>query len=213
MATADQETGLDPAPAASRPGRSRRPSAEAFRKRLLDAAADLLSSRGLDRVNSNQIARAAGVGIGTFYSHFPDKYAIHQALVLQTLEEVGARVEEAIRAPARDRETPIRRSIEAAIDYAQSSPHRFRAAFGHEPTGARGRPGVGASPRPLERRLRGLQVQGRLLDGLDPAVGAKGFTSMQTAVILWWLEDPSRAEKRDVIETLFRLHPAIAGAR
>jgi len=183
------------------------------RRRLIEAAVRLLAERGLERVNSNQIARAAGVGVGTFYGHFADKYAIHQAVVLQALEELGVRLDAASREPARDRESQVRRSIEVALDYAVENPRFFRVAFGREPVSAPGRPGVGLSPRRLERRLRGLQVQGRLDARIDPGVAAKGFTAMQTAVILWWVEDPKRAQRSDVIDTLVRLHPAIAGAR
>ncbi|MGH0036064.1 MAG: TetR/AcrR family transcriptional regulator [Myxococcota bacterium] len=186
---------------------------QAARRRLLDAAVELLAERGLERVNSNQIAKAAGVGVGTFYAHFPDKYAIQQAVVLEVLEQLGERVEAAARQPAPDRASQVRRSVEAALDFAVESPGRFRAAFAHEIATSPGRPGIAPSPRRLERRLRGLQVQGRLDPELDPAVAAKGFTSMQTAVILWWLDDPARAERTHVIETLVRLHPAVAAAR
>jgi AcrR family transcriptional regulator len=183
------------------------------RRRLLEAAVTLLSDRGLERVNSNQIARAAGVGIGTFYGHFPDKYAIHQAVVLEALEQLGERVESAARQPARDRSTQVRRSVEAALDFAVDHPRWFRAAFGREVAPTPGRPGIAPSHRRLERRLRGLQVQGRLDPALDPAVAAKGFTAMQSAVILWWLDDRERAERSHVIETLVRLHPAVASGR
>jgi len=35
---------------------------------------------------------------------------------------------------------------------------------------------------------------------------------MQNDVVCWWLEDPSRASREAVIETLVRLHPAMAAA-
>ena len=43
------------------------------RELLIGAAAQLIAERGFDAVNSNQIARAAGLGVGTFYRHFQDK--------------------------------------------------------------------------------------------------------------------------------------------
>jgi AcrR family transcriptional regulator len=186
------------------------PKKEAIRRRLLKAAVELLADRGLERVNSNQIARAAGVGVGTFYGHFPDKYAIHQAVVLDALERLGERVEAAAHEPARDRTAQVRRSVEAALEFAETEPRLFRAAFGREAAPSPGRPGIAPSHRRLERRLRGLQVQRRLDPALDPAVAAKGFTVMQSGVILWWLDDPGRAERKHVVDTLVRLHPAIA---
>lgn len=226
MATSEAQPRTKPAARSGSPTRSGAPTSEAqpaaaasgarsaeVRRRLLEAAVALLSERGLERVNSNQIARSAGVGVGTFYGHFPDKYAIHQAVVLDALERLGERVEAAAREPARDRTIQVRRSVEAALAFAEDEPRLFRAAFGREVAPSPGRPGIAPSHRRLERRLRGLQVQGRLDPALDPSVAAKGFTAMQSAVILWWLDDPGRAERSHVIETLVRLHPAVAAAR
>ena len=44
--------------------------------RLLAAGLSLFARHGTERVNSNTIARRAHLGIGTFYTHFPDKHAL-----------------------------------------------------------------------------------------------------------------------------------------
>src|SRR5690349_18328147 len=56
-----------------------RADAERNRRRLLDAAAELFAAKGLS-VGLDEIARHAGVGVGTAYRRFPDKAELIQAL-------------------------------------------------------------------------------------------------------------------------------------
>src|SRR4051812_44240595 len=61
----------------SRPLRS---DAERNRQRILAAAAEVFAERGLG-VSLDDIAAAAGVGVGTVYRRFPDKDALIEALL------------------------------------------------------------------------------------------------------------------------------------
>jgi AcrR family transcriptional regulator len=56
-----------------------RADAERNRERILAAAAELYAERGLD-VSLDDIAAAAGVGVGTVYRRFPEKDALIDAL-------------------------------------------------------------------------------------------------------------------------------------
>ncbi len=56
-----------------------RADARRNRKRILSAARGQFAEHGLD-VHMEQIARAAGVGVGTVYRHFPTKEDLLQAL-------------------------------------------------------------------------------------------------------------------------------------
>ncbi len=67
------------------------------RQRILDAARDLYTARGVDEP-MDQVARAAGVGVGTVYRHFPDRAALVRAVVADRLAHVAGLV-----ATARDR--------------------------------------------------------------------------------------------------------------
>ncbi|MDN3495694.1 helix-turn-helix domain-containing protein [Planococcus sp. APC 4015] len=55
------------------------------RQKILDVAAHLFADRGLD-VTLNDIAREAGVGVGTVYRKFPDKAALIDELTESKLE-------------------------------------------------------------------------------------------------------------------------------
>ncbi|MBC2638116.1 MULTISPECIES: TetR/AcrR family transcriptional regulator [unclassified Rhodococcus (in: high G+C Gram-positive bacteria)] len=75
----------------------RRDAAE-NRQRLLDAAATVFSTRGID-AGVDEIARVAGVGIGTLYRRFPTKDALVSELVRQVFYDFVALANEASSAP------------------------------------------------------------------------------------------------------------------
>ncbi|MFE7422950.1 TetR/AcrR family transcriptional regulator [Rhodococcus sp. NPDC057529] len=79
-------------------GRALRRDAAENRQRLLDAAATVFSERGLD-VGVDEIARVAGVGIGTLYRRFPTKDALVSELVRQVYDDFLALADEALSAP------------------------------------------------------------------------------------------------------------------
>jgi AcrR family transcriptional regulator len=75
-------------PPASAQQRPLRRDAERNRQRILAAAAVLFAERGID-VCLEDVAREAGVGVGTVYRRFPDR----RALVDELLEEKVAAIE------------------------------------------------------------------------------------------------------------------------
>ena len=72
---------------AAPPEKRLRADAERNRLRLLAAAREVLAERGLDS-SADEIARAAGVGVGTLYRRFPTK----DDLVTAAMEELQERV-------------------------------------------------------------------------------------------------------------------------
>ena len=64
-----------------------RRDAEQNRLRILDAARATFAERGLE-VSMDEIARRAGVGVGTVYRRFPDKEQLIEALFEQRLDEL-----------------------------------------------------------------------------------------------------------------------------
>ena len=187
-----------------------RRSREATRLALIEAAEQLIGSADFDAVNSNQVARAAGVGVGTFYSHFEDKAALARAVTLLAWEELGQAMAEASAATGLRNEAAA--MTRAVVEYARAHPARFRFAFGRGPSrsasASPGRPAMTLSTRSVERRLAQLQESGQLNPALDPAVAARAWWSMVSGTLLWWLEDPSRSDADTLTSTLISLHPA-----
>ncbi|MGW8379033.1 helix-turn-helix domain-containing protein [Streptomyces sp. ODS28] len=75
--------------AAGTPARPARSDARRNRDRLLAAARDAFATTP-DNVRLDAVARAAGVGIGTLYRHFPTREALVEALYAAELDEVVA---------------------------------------------------------------------------------------------------------------------------
>jgi AcrR family transcriptional regulator len=63
-------------------------------QRLLAAAAGAFAERGADDVSLEEIARRAGVGIGTLYRHFPTRQALLEAVYRDQVDALGARAAE-----------------------------------------------------------------------------------------------------------------------
>ncbi len=64
------------------------------RARLIDAARRIIAERGgIDAVPIAEITEAADVAIGTFYNHFPAREALFEAVVSETLEAHGRRLD------------------------------------------------------------------------------------------------------------------------
>ena len=73
----------------------RRPRADAIRNRdlLLTAASDAFAARGAD-VPLEDIARNAGVGIGTLYRHFPTRDALIEAVYRHEVDVLCERADQ-----------------------------------------------------------------------------------------------------------------------
>jgi AcrR family transcriptional regulator len=75
-----------------------RRDAERNRQRILAAAAEVFTTRGL-QATLDDVARQAGVGVGTVYRRFPDKEALVDALFESRLDTVVALAERALDDP------------------------------------------------------------------------------------------------------------------
>lgn len=74
----------------ARPDRTMRADARRNYERLLAAAFAAFTERGADDVSLEEIARRAGVGIGTLYRHFPTRPALLEAVYRDQAEALGA---------------------------------------------------------------------------------------------------------------------------
>jgi AcrR family transcriptional regulator len=81
----------------AQPTRPLRRDAERNRQRILKAALEVFTERGLD-ASLDEVARHAGVGVGTVYRRFRTKEELVEALFVNRIEEVAALAEEATRA-------------------------------------------------------------------------------------------------------------------
>jgi AcrR family transcriptional regulator len=199
---------MDVTPTTSAPARSRMQT----RQRLVEAATRLFAEKGLHGVTSHDVARAAGVASGTFYLHFRDKTDVYRHIVFHTLEELTHVVQQAVRT-APSTVLAMRARAETIVAYAETHRDLVRIIFSTDSEAA----SVEADAMTrlasgLEARLRREQEEGSFPADLDPAVCARAHVGMTAHLIDWWTQDPSRASRSDVIETLVRLRFAGNGS-
>lgn len=78
--------------------RSSRRDARRNRERLLHAARAVIAAQGVD-APLDEIARSAGLGIGTLYRHFPSRADLFEALAAERLEALAVEAESLRNAP------------------------------------------------------------------------------------------------------------------
>lgn len=188
-------------PLSSAPARSRVQT----RERLLSAATRLFAERGLHGVTSHEIARAAGVAAGTFYLHFRDKTDAYRHIVFHAMEDLQARVQQAL-GEAGGGPIGHRRRAEAIVDFAEKHRDLVRIIFSTDAEAATVEAdALARMSEGLETRLKRDREDGRFPADLDPAVCARAHVGMTAHLIDWWTQDPSRASRETVVETLVRL--------
>ena len=98
------------------------------RRKLLDAARELFVERGYHDTRPQDIARAAGVGHGTFYLHFADKRECFLAFVEEASNEVDHYTKEWTK-DAKDFGDLIRGTLRGCIAHSKDHPGVMRAAM------------------------------------------------------------------------------------
>lgn len=180
------------------------------RQKLIIGGTKLLSERGLDAVNTNSLAQAAGVGVGTFYVHFEDKHDFYRAAVAEALARLGQQLQQAQqRVAERPLLDQVRAGVAAFVEFAENEPTAFRLACERRGPRSRKTP-PGLSPKPIEARLDALARAGQLEPAIDCRLAACAYIAAQSQAVLTWLERTDSTDRASLIETLVRLHPAIA---
>ena len=77
--------------------RAKRADAVRNRARIVEAAKETFAERGLE-TQMEDVAKRAGVGVGTLYRHFPTKDALVRALIVDKMERLADAVKEALEA-------------------------------------------------------------------------------------------------------------------
>jgi len=189
----------------------------ATRERLLESGQALFADQGLHKVTTHDIAAHAGVAAGTFYNHFRDKHVLFRELVDSTVIDLNRGVDMASDGIV-DLRQRVRAHATAMIDFAEQNRDMIRVVFSGDAESAQVEHDV------LDRLARSVAdvrrqsvATGEMEGTLDPEVVSQALVGMWARVVAWWAEDPTRAPRETVIETLTRIqlsgtHPPAAGA-
>jgi AcrR family transcriptional regulator len=110
--------------------RSRAEAKELSRRRLLDAAAQLLDERGGSKLSVSAIARRAGLAQSSFYDHFDDLDDLLRTLGDEMAVRRGVAVREARRQVREDRDVErVRETFRIPLDEIVSNPEWYRTGL------------------------------------------------------------------------------------
>lgn len=154
---------------------------------LVDAARRVLAAKGYYGAKVADIAREAGVGVGTFYLYYPTKEAVFFELVEVALTQLrGQMVETA--AQIGDPAEVSRRRIALFFHFAAQNRDLFRIVFGHD-----------ASFHDVVRDAQEMfvaDIVANLRSGMaggvfrpgNSEVWAQALLGMCAQVVSWWVE-------------------------
>ncbi|MET9227580.1 TetR/AcrR family transcriptional regulator [Lentzea sp. NPDC003310] len=176
----------------------------ATREALGDAAWSLCVEHGLDRVTVDQIARAAGVSLRTFFNYFSSK---EEAVVAGDTATALALVEEFAARPAGE---PVLVALREALKsiyprYVDLDRLRQLRQLRQHPALL---PHVFAAYSAREQALTAAIAERCGADPRTdpyPAVMASTFLASMRAVVQWWLDTPQATDRFEVTELVGRM--------
>jgi AcrR family transcriptional regulator len=162
------------------------------RARLVSAGAAIFAEKGVDGARIGDIAKAAGVAMGTLYTHFPDKEALFDEVMRSGKEIVLAGLEFAQSAHD-DREVRDLAAMEGVVAFAQMHGPLFRLLLSR-----------GGGDNPVRREIitaitnirireltRGLEL-GWARPDQDPEFTARCEVGAVFHLLDWWLDNKDR---------------------
>ncbi|HLZ82051.1 MAG TPA: TetR/AcrR family transcriptional regulator [Caulobacteraceae bacterium] len=120
--------------AEERPARKPRADAQRNRERLVDAAKAAFAESGAE-VSLEEIARRAGVGIGTLYRHFPTREAVVAAVYQREVQQIADAAKRLLASEAPGE--ALHEWMRLFVDYIATK-KVIVSAFGSIPAGAKG---------------------------------------------------------------------------
>lgn len=176
------------------------------RKRLMEKGAELFAERGFANTRATDVAKAAGVAVGTLYLHFGDKRALLRAILFEGVEGLLNSLRRLAENPPEDLSEAVQKQSELMVQFAEDNPRMGRLLF--DPESVRSRVSTEFSDYLVsmqEKRLRARMAAGQVSPELDPVVASHALVGMYMQVLDWWTRNPGGATREAVVDTLTRL--------
>lgn len=198
-------------------GKAREGRIDLYRQLIRDAGERVIARGGLAHASVEEIAREAGVSIGTLYRTFPDGkagvyVAIQEHRGAEMLDHTRTRGLKALER-SNNIVDAILEGMAALVDYMVSHPDFLRLTLRQSWT--LGTENLTAEQKALRRlgmegtadAIRLGIASGAFIDG-DPALLAQAMVALQQAHLTHWLERPRPAEEvaadlKDMVLRLF----------
>jgi len=185
----------------------KRQPADVTRRKLLHAGAAAFASEGVGGARVVEIAKNAGIAVGTFYLYFKDKHVLFAEVMEDGIKQVVTLLaSEGVRDGSPSMTSDRARNMRAMgrlVDFAVLHNDLFHLLLSR-----------GGSKDPIQRSLIDMIAQlrkdqletgkkeGRFLSRLHSNITARGEIGFAFHVLDWWIANPQAASRKEIIETL-----------
>lgn len=154
---------------------------------LVAAAQRVLAAKGYHGAKIADIAREAGVGVGTFYLYYPTKEAVFLELVEVAATQLKSQMTEAT-SRNNDPADVSRRRIQVFFHFAAEHRDLFRIVFGHDASFHEVvRSAQEMFVADIVHNIRGGMEAG-IFRGGNPEIWAQALVGMCIQAVTWWVE-------------------------
>jgi AcrR family transcriptional regulator len=168
------------------------------RRALLDAAAAVVSERGVEGASTREIYARAGVKAPTLYHHFGDKEGLMHGVVSDAFERYLAQ-KRALRLTG-DPFDDLRRGWDAHVAFAQANPGLYQLMW---PAGAGRLPAAAAqSIAMLRERFDQIAAEGLLRPGVGPGQATRTLAAALHGAASAIAREPANRGNAKLSETL-----------
>lgn len=188
------------------------------RRRIQSAARALFTKNGFENTTLREIARKAGVALGTLSLYADDK---RDLVLLIFSEEIAALIERAAKVPRKDQSLADQLTAffgEFYKEYARQ-PTLYRTLlrenlfYGKSTHSAGFKENVSRIVGCIESLVIAQQKAGRIPAGIDPTLVGRHFFFVFFAAVRWWITDDKPAAKDGIAELKRLFGLTVSGLR
>ncbi|HOH30556.1 MAG TPA: TetR/AcrR family transcriptional regulator [Candidatus Hydrogenedentes bacterium] len=176
------------------------------RRRLIEQGTLLFSEQGVAETRAIDIARAAGVAVGTLYLHFKDKYDLLRAILFEGIEELLASLRALTENPPPSLPVFVRRHCEIMVFFVEEHPMLCRVLFDPESVRTNVSTEITEYLVEMQKKRHRAEIKKKELASMpDPLVSAHAVVGMMLHILDWWTRHPDQITRERLINTLTSL--------
>lgn len=173
------------------------------RRTIMKVAEELFSKQGFIETHAEEIARQSKVGVGTIYLHFGDKDGLLREILLEAADELYQRVLQVYQNLPSSPLELARAHVETLVSYIEEHGRISGFVLGLMVSGhPAAKPMFDRAVEQVEESIRRGQSRGIYRQDINPHLAARAEAQMNLGLLAWWAEDPGRATREEIIDTL-----------
>jgi len=197
----DRDRGSDALPV--HPQNKRQANKAQTRQTIMRVARELFSRQGFTETYAEEIARQANVGVGTIYSHFGDKDGLLREILLDTADDLYQRIVAVYQNTSASPLELARAHVDTLVTYIEENDQTSSFVLGLMLSGhPTARPMLDRAVEQVEQNILQGQAMRLFRQDINPYLVARAETQMNLGLLAWWAENPHRASREEVIDTL-----------